>query len=1548
MRLRLVVRRHALPDVRVVFSYKTESEPTIAGLLEQVNEVIPLESNEWGLEDYTVELRQKDTGTAYDCLHFQQVADVLKDDEEVYIRPLVTDDRRKRRLSGRDQITNDGRHLLDGIPFGRPRLRAAYSRPAVDIPPLKRPRLTYHPHGEEDEDDDTQQLMITQSGERGGRRSRGIGTVRFDTPYNADEDENAEDDDYDCQESRQDEADVDSIDEDDLEEEHLDHDAHDDAGLEEDDESDLEAELRDLQNDAESHEAVKSNTTVHQQTSHGRRKAREVEAPIDAEGRGTKRSRDDEEPEDSDTESVASVVKHYDQHGFPSGSILNGTASRHMVEEMREQGASVNLPVHTKFEDDIECDNEALDEDADDSSHKSLSDHTSDVDNDSDSDSGPEVASSKVSPPLPGSAPDSSSASSSDNNNDSSDNEDETDNEVQAPAGTERSDQSAKVEEEDDDSESDSSSEGSSDNETDNDGDSNSDDDEGADSASDQDTDEEDDDSDGDQDSNPPDVDLDSDEDLEDAEDKDNSDPAENSSNKDSDDESNSDSSNDSSINSSDDDSSPADDESSQELSSSSDEDSSENESSSDDESPSDDDTSVDKEHVAPEPKKAVPSPVKPPAITKAPAGQDESTNAVRPGQGKPSTRKRNARRRALAQAKKAAARAEASVESAPGAGMTKADSAELADIADALAAKKAEMLERMETLTGMIVEELRGDSQTQEVSTNPSVPVAAASCRLSPEAPVAVHKETPHDTEEDPDAWRAKINYRAVECCQEGVVLSEPPFPFVQRWDPQQKYQHGGRKKRKQRNQDEYQYQDDETPKSKKRRSDAGDTVSYYHDESTSYGDTTLNYDDEPQEQPEQPEEGGFDIRAQEEEEDLPPLPTDISTLPVLQPGSAAPGMILTWQQLLMSKATNWAPQVSRLTGVIVNLEADGAVRLRLAKRDQNLDRNEKVYDDDGNRVYDKFELPGMDDDEEEAEEGYRTLDLSEMMEPHVLQFPSQVVPGTPLLQEPSPSHTIGNLEKTTSAQTSATLGHEASEQSADETSQMDINTQTLEESMIPETCVRNSSSDHQDAQAVQAMSVPVEDISMTEDRRHEISQLISEAGFRKEVDPSITNDALSNRSSNSPSRQLADMSHDVLPRPFESSQPQSDMGSRPASRGTSNGVDSQPILLEPFNGFSDAISLPPSEHRVEYPKLDLPPSDIGSVQSGRQVDPDFSIDLADSSFNALEDDSAQRDIPPSSPPFGMDDEAGEVGTHKEEHGEKNDENAEEEEEEEEDAPTPRPSRVMRALSESSSSSDSSLPSVSELCTQSSTNNSSGMPARSPALGDVISKSKARTSMTTADAEYEEAMRRLDDMEDDSEKPDGVDSDSDSEGYNVGKGPSKLARKLMERPIGKPSARKSKPNKQSSVTKVKREPVFSQLDIFKPDFSQTARPSSSQFQIPEGSQVVSLLTSSPEPAVEENYAEDDIDETYKDSQDSDWPGGGGWVTKRRPAAAAAAARRVGLSKRGMSVPASSLGSAREKTSIPRRIANSQQPPTASSQGLARARKRIADGIFYK
>ena len=57
---------------------------TISQFLEQVNDILPLESEDWGLEDYSVEVR------GFECLHFAEVNQVLRDDDEVwYVSQLV-------------------------------------------------------------------------------------------------------------------------------------------------------------------------------------------------------------------------------------------------------------------------------------------------------------------------------------------------------------------------------------------------------------------------------------------------------------------------------------------------------------------------------------------------------------------------------------------------------------------------------------------------------------------------------------------------------------------------------------------------------------------------------------------------------------------------------------------------------------------------------------------------------------------------------------------------------------------------------------------------------------------------------------------------------------------------------------------------------------------------------------------------------------------------------------------------------------------------------------------------------------------------------------------------------------------------------------------------------------------------------------------------------------------------------------------------------------------------------------------------------------------
>lgn len=54
------------------------------------------------------------------------------------VRPLTSLELREHRASGRRQISQDGIHLVDGVPFGRRPLRNSYARPAIQIPPRQR------------------------------------------------------------------------------------------------------------------------------------------------------------------------------------------------------------------------------------------------------------------------------------------------------------------------------------------------------------------------------------------------------------------------------------------------------------------------------------------------------------------------------------------------------------------------------------------------------------------------------------------------------------------------------------------------------------------------------------------------------------------------------------------------------------------------------------------------------------------------------------------------------------------------------------------------------------------------------------------------------------------------------------------------------------------------------------------------------------------------------------------------------------------------------------------------------------------------------------------------------------------------------------------------------------------------------------------------------------------------------------------------------------------------------------------------------------------
>lgn len=120
MRLHLIIQRHGLPVTRILWTTSSSARPyaspslnaqpapsasavvstrtpnaafsshggyTIAQLLEDVNEVVPLETEpavfndettgQWGLEDYVVEV------AGSECLHFMDVEGLLRDGDEV-------------------------------------------------------------------------------------------------------------------------------------------------------------------------------------------------------------------------------------------------------------------------------------------------------------------------------------------------------------------------------------------------------------------------------------------------------------------------------------------------------------------------------------------------------------------------------------------------------------------------------------------------------------------------------------------------------------------------------------------------------------------------------------------------------------------------------------------------------------------------------------------------------------------------------------------------------------------------------------------------------------------------------------------------------------------------------------------------------------------------------------------------------------------------------------------------------------------------------------------------------------------------------------------------------------------------------------------------------------------------------------------------------------------------------------------------------------------------------------------------------------------------
>ena len=342
-------------------------------------------------------------------------------------------------------------------------------------------------------------------------------------------------------------------------------------------------------------------------------------------------------------------------------------------------------------------------------------------------------------------------------------------------------------------------------------------------------------------------------------------------------------------------------------------------------------------------------------------------------------------------------------------------------------------------------------------------------------------------------ESWKDKIDLRAVECCYEGIEYSTPPFPFVQRWDPQQQrgYRMGNAQKRK----------------GKKRKRNSND---YYEDSSYHQNSQILGFEDNASGQeaesktlPEKANEEGNDqeephdernqdsVRANQQllhetegasadtliglEEtrdltnDLPHLPKDLSVVPSLTTKNAIKGNIIAFKQLEMSAETNWQPQISEYRSAIVDeVLDDGTLSMTLAKRDQP---SKKIqYDKQtGERLYSKFEMPGYSDGNGNDPNGNLEISFDELINPILLEAASENGNGDALLQSRDHVHLNGKADEK-------------------EVHDIDAGAQGICQNGLIQEVPKTAAAE------------------LSEEDRHEISELIRDAGWRSSMNHELT----------------------------------------------------------------------------------------------------------------------------------------------------------------------------------------------------------------------------------------------------------------------------------------------------------------------------------------------------------------------------------------------------------------------------------------------------------
>ena len=244
---------------------------------------------------------------------------------------------------------------------------------------------------------------------------------------------------------------------------------------------------------------------------------------------------------------------------------------------------------------------------------------------------------------------------------------------------------------------------------------------------------------------------------------------------------------------------------------------------------------------------------------------------------------------------------------------------------------------------------------------------------------------EIANDTSKfDDENWRDKIDLRAVECCYDGVEYSTPPFPFVQRWDPQQRMGFGSSKSRR------------KAKNKKRKRNDSSYYENQYEDSFEDYGHTKSPrrqdykpaaeepaFYDKPIEDVRKPQQDSAqhshdlqdaqaasnqlmhkaadDVQSIEmamEHEDLPALSNELTAYPALKIEDCKAGAVIAFKKFEMSLMDGWQPYISEhRTAMVDCLNDDGLVEMTWARRDQPL-QEEKYDRKTGERIYGKFEM--------------------------------------------------------------------------------------------------------------------------------------------------------------------------------------------------------------------------------------------------------------------------------------------------------------------------------------------------------------------------------------------------------------------------------------------------------------------------------------------------------------------------------------------------------------------------------------------------------------